>query len=152
MSSADGVPEPPGDQAEALARLREQGGRLTRSRRELVEHFYRHDDGITVDELLVLYPAFDQATLYRAVHALEQAGVVEHTHLGHGPATYKRAGAPTVSVVCQRCGLTIELPRSELEPIAARLKASDGFVVDLHLPRWMHGRDMLQMVRTVTPT
>ena len=124
--------QPPRDQAEALARLRAHGGRITHSRRDLVQHFFDHDAGITVEELLALFPDFDPATLYRAVNALEQAGIVEHTHLGHGAATYKRAGAPTISIVCQHCGTTIDVPRSEFEPLAAKIQEAHGFHVDLH--------------------
>ena len=124
--------EPPRDQVEALARLRAQGGRITQARRDLVRHFFDVDGGITVDALLALFPTFDPATLYRTVNALERAGIVEHTHLGHGAATYKRAGAPTVSMVCQRCGATVEVPRSDFEPLAARVHTTHGFHVDLH--------------------
>jgi Fur family ferric uptake transcriptional regulator len=124
--------QPPPDQVEALARLRASGGRITQSRRDLVGHFFTHDAGVTVDELLAHYPVFDPATLYRAVSALEQAGIIEHTHLGHGAATYKRAGAPTVSLVCHHCGGTIDVPRAELDPLAAALHASHGFVIDPH--------------------
>ena len=130
MSTPGPEPElPPPTKADAIARLRADGGRLTASRRALVEHFYTHDTSITVDDLVATF-AFDTATLYRTVHALESHGIIEHTHLGHSAATYRRAGADTVAVVCTRCGHTIEIPRRDFRPLATKIHTKHGFQID----------------------
>ena len=122
---------PPRDELEAIARLRAHGGRLTPSRRELVRHFFDHDTTITVDELVALFPFFDPATLYRTVNVLERTGIIEHIHLGHGAATYRRAGADTVTVVCRHCGGAIEVARRDFRTLATKIHDRHGFTIDL---------------------
>jgi Fur family transcriptional regulator, ferric uptake regulator len=123
--------QPPRTEADAVARLRTHGARLTPSRREVVHHFFAQDSSITVDELLVLFPIFDPATLYRTVNALEQHGIIEHTHLGHGAATYRRAGADTIAMVCQRCSHTIAIPRNYFRSLATKVQSRHGFHINL---------------------
>lgn len=123
---------PPLDEADALARLRAGGGRITRSRRDLVAYFFADGPAVTAEGLAAAFPTVDPATIYRTVNALEQAGIVEHTHLGHGPATYRRAGATTIPVVCETCGARLDLPRKEFDKFAARLQAAHGFRIALH--------------------
>ena len=123
---------PPLDEADALARLRAGGGRITESRRQLVAYFFADGPAVTAEELAAAFPAVDPATIYRTVNALEQAGIVEHTHLGHGPATYRRAGGTTIPVVCETCGARLDLPRKEFDTFASRLQAAHGFRIALH--------------------
>ena len=121
----------PRDQEDALARLRSLGGRITRSRRELVEFFYMHHNGFTAEEIAAQFPDVDEATVYRALGNLEQAGIVEHAHFGHGPATYRRAGAATVPVVCDSCARVLHVPREDLADLRLHLQSTYGFTVDL---------------------
>lgn len=123
---------PPRDEPDALERLRSMGGRLTHARRELVRLFFALDGAVTVEDLIVRLPTLDPATLYRTVRVLEQAGIVEHTHLGHGAARYKRAGADLASLVCERCGGTTDIAKSVFGPLVAQIRAASGFEIDLH--------------------
>jgi Fur family ferric uptake transcriptional regulator len=122
---------PPDDVAQALGRLRALGGRITQARRELVELFYSRDLGYTATDIANHFPELDPATVYRALNHLEQAGIVEHAHLGHGPATYRRAGGRTVLAVCERCGAVVNVPEAELDAIRDRFRDAYGFVVDV---------------------
>jgi Fur family ferric uptake transcriptional regulator len=124
-------PTPPRDEADALDRLRALGGRVTRSRRDLIEFFYGNDHGVTADELVAEFPLHDPATVYRALSSLEAAGIVQHAHLGHAAATYRRAGAPTVQVVCEQCGRTTNIPRTEFKAVRSRIATKYGFTIDL---------------------
>ena len=122
---------PPDDVAQALHRLRALGGRITQARRELVELFYSRDLGYTATDIANHFPELDPATVYRALNHLEQAGIVEHAHLGHGPATYRRAGGHTILAVCERCGAVVDVPAAELDAIRDRFRDAYGFVVDV---------------------
>jgi Fur family ferric uptake transcriptional regulator len=125
-------PAAPETEDEALARLRAQGGRITRARRELVAYFFANDEGVTAEDIIGHFPDVDAATVYRSLASLEQAGIVEHTHLGHGPATWVRAGLFAVPVVCEQCGAVVHVPRDEFTTLGERLLAGYGFTVDLH--------------------
>lgn len=106
---------------EALDRVREGGGRLTRARRVLLEDLYELGGRITAEELAERHDDIDLATVYRSLSHFEEVGVIEHVHLGHGPASYRWAGARTFAAVCEGCGAVIDLPAEELDDLASRL-------------------------------
>jgi Fur family ferric uptake transcriptional regulator len=111
---------------EALDRLREAGGRVTRARRSLLEHLYQAPGRVTVDELAERHPDVDGATLYRALSHFEEIGLIDHVHLGHGPAGYRWVGHRSVAVVCEDCGRVIDVPADELRPLDDRLRKHYG--------------------------
>ena len=111
---------------EALERLRGAGGRITRARRSLLEDLYRAPGRVTVDELAARHPDVDSATLYRSLSHFESIGLIDHVHLGHGPAGYRWVGHRSVAVVCEDCGRVIDVPADELRPLADRLRRQYG--------------------------
>jgi Fur family ferric uptake transcriptional regulator len=71
-------------------------------------------------------------TVYRTLELLEEVGLVTHTHLSHGAPTYHPASRhPHIHLVCRRCGLIEEVDPALLRPVAERLQADRGFVVDI---------------------
>jgi Fur family ferric uptake transcriptional regulator len=111
---------------EALDRLRVAGGRITRARRTLLEDLYRAPGRVTVDELASRHPDVDSATLYRSLSHFESIGLIDHVHLGHGPAGYRWVGHRSVAVVCEECGRVVDVPADELRPLADRLRRHYG--------------------------
>ena len=107
---------------EALQRVRDSGGRITRARRELLEDLHEVSGRVTAEELAERHRDVDLATVYRSLSQFEEVGVIEHVHLGHGPAAYRWAGARTVAAVCERCGDVTDIPSSELDALDDRLR------------------------------
>ena len=71
-------------------------------------------------------------TIYRTLELLEGLGLVTHTHLSHGAPTYHMAGEHAhVHLVCRDCGQITEVPPDTLGPLADRLAAERGFLVDI---------------------
>ena len=122
----------PADVDTALDRVRQVGGRVTAPKRAIVEHLYRHPTGITADDLVAAIDGIDLTTVYRTLSQLEQAGVVEHVHLGHGPASYRVLGDATVTVLCDTCGKVTLVPVEEFAAASAAVEARYGIVLDLH--------------------
>ncbi len=116
---------------DALERLRRSGGRLTRARRELLEDLHSSGRRVTAEELAERHAEIDPATVYRSLAHFEEAGVVEHVHLGHGPAAYRWAGTSTVAAVCESCGSVTDIPAEELEGLAERLDEKYGLYLAL---------------------
>ncbi len=117
-----------------LQQLRSDGSRLTASRRALVEALVLADDHhVTADDLVAAVhrsaPAVHRSTVYRTLDALEQAGVVEHVHLGHGRAVYHLTDDRHHHLVCDRCGAVIEVPEAVVAPLLEELADGYGFVV-----------------------
>lgn len=116
---------------EALERLRGSGGRVTRAKRALLEDLHRRGGRVTAEELSERHGDIDVATVYRSLAQFEEVGVVEHVHLGHGPAAYRWAGTGTIAAVCAECGKVIDIPSSELDDLAARLQSKYGLHLSL---------------------
>ena len=116
---------------DALERVRAGGGRLTRARRTLLEDLFATQGRVTADELAERHDDIDVATVYRSLSHFEEVGVIEHVHLGHGPAAYRWAGERTVAAVCGGCGLVTDIPTDELTALAERLE--HGYNLHLEL-------------------
>jgi Fur family ferric uptake transcriptional regulator len=116
---------------DALERVRAGGGRLTRARRTLLDDLFATQGRVTAEELAERHPDIDPATVYRSLSHFEEVGVIEHVHLGHGPAAYRWAGARTVAAVCERCGRVTDIPTDELSALADRLEHRYGLRLEL---------------------
>jgi Fur family ferric uptake transcriptional regulator len=115
--------------------LRRDGLRITRARRAVCEVIAgAHDRHLTAGDIHDLAAAagpIDQSTVYRTLDALGDAGLVTHTHMGHGPSVYHLAGrAAHQHLVCARCGATIDIDQAGIEALLAEITRRTGFVPD----------------------
>ncbi len=120
----------------ALALVREHGGRITPSRRLLLQALFASDGHTTVEELATQVqaqaPDVHLSTIYRNVDELEKLGVIVHSHLGHGPATYHLAQGAHSHFVCEECGVTFEAPDELFRSLSRSARAQFGFEIDPH--------------------
>ncbi|MGD0834153.1 MAG: Fur family transcriptional regulator [Candidatus Dormibacteria bacterium] len=118
---------------ELVAHLREEGTRVTTARRLLIGALVGEARHPTADELLTtvrrIAPDINASTVYRNLEELERLGVVIHTHLGHGAATYHLAEGAHGHLVCEKCGAAVEAPADLFEAMARGAKTSLGFVL-----------------------
>jgi len=118
---------------EILGRLRAAGGRITAARRALVDALVRAEEHPSAEALAAAVqaqrPDVHQTTIYRILDDLERLGVVEHTHLGHGPAVYHLSESAHPHVVCERCGVVIEVDRAAFDALADQLRTKHNFVI-----------------------
>lgn len=115
----------------ALAAIRAGGGRVTMARRLVVEELVATDHHLTAEDLARAIgrraPEIHLSTVYRTLEALEQAHVVDHVHLGHGRATYHLADSRHHHLVCEDCGVVVELPPDALDVLERQVAADHGF-------------------------
>jgi len=108
---------------EVLALVRARGGRATASRRILLEVLFEADGHLSAEELAQAVcaraPDVHISTIYRNLEELQRMGVIVHSHLGHGAATYQLAALAHAHLICEECGAR-----------AARDKL--GFTIDPH--------------------
>jgi Fur family ferric uptake transcriptional regulator len=72
------------------------------------------------------------STVYRALDALSELGLVGHTHVDHRAPSYHLAEHAThLHVVCRGCGWVGEAPLSTADELVARLDESLGFASDV---------------------
>jgi Fur family transcriptional regulator, ferric uptake regulator len=119
-----------------LARLRAGGTRVTGARRLLLECLYDGRGHRTAEELAAQVqqraPDVHLSTVYRNLDELERLGVVVHSHLGHGPATYHLEEQSHGHLVCEACGSTVEAPDDVFAGLDRTLRRRFGFRVDPH--------------------
>ncbi|MGX7677441.1 Fur family transcriptional regulator [Jatrophihabitans sp. DSM 45814] len=118
------------DSAEQLAdRLRERGMRMTPQRVSVMAAVTQLVHA-TPDQVAEAVPDVDLTTVYRTLETLEQIGLLAHTHLGHGAASYRLASDEHVHVVCHRCSAVIDAPPGLVDQLADQLASERGFVLD----------------------
>ncbi|GAC1305294.1 MAG: Fur family transcriptional regulator [Acidimicrobiales bacterium] len=120
-----------------LDRMRTRGGRATATRRAIIGVLLREGHGhLSAEDVVKLvrvsHPDIAESTVYRTLLALEDLGVVEHVHLGHGPSTYHVSPDTHQHLSCLGCGAVIEVPDEVLTDLADRLQAGYGFRLRPH--------------------
>jgi Fur family transcriptional regulator, ferric uptake regulator len=117
-----------------LALVREQGGRATYARRLLLEVLFEASGHLTAEDLATAVqakaPDVHLSTIYRNLDELQKLGVIVHTHLGHGPATYHLAKLAHCHLVCEECGTIIDVPEDLFRSLNRATKERFGFAVD----------------------
>jgi Fe2+ or Zn2+ uptake regulation protein len=91
------------------------------------------DAHVTADDLAEVvqrsHPDVHRSTIYRTLDALEELGVVDHVHLGHGRAVYHLLDDPHHHLVCELCEHVIEVPDAVFRPLAETLSRDYEFVL-----------------------
>ncbi|MCU1457043.1 MAG: ferric uptake regulator, Fur family [Actinomycetia bacterium] len=112
--------------------IRGRGARITPVRRAVLNVLAETHEHLNAEEIAGLvqadHPDVHVSTIYRNLDALEQLGVVEHTHLGHQPAVY-HVGEHHQHLVCEVCGRVIDVPITILDQLADTTRAHYGFVL-----------------------
>jgi Fur family ferric uptake transcriptional regulator len=140
--------------ADAVARLRGAGERVTPARRAVlavVDAADARGEHLTADQIgsrvADLEPAVHRATVYRTLTSLTELGALSHVHLGGSATVYHLAAGPGVPdagaavddapgrhdhahVQCHACGRVLDVPPDVLDDVARRLEADLGFELD----------------------
>jgi Fur family ferric uptake transcriptional regulator len=125
------------------ARLHSLGYRLT-PQRQLVLQAVEKLGHATPDEILcevqTSASAVNVSTVYRTLEVLEELGLVRHTHLSDRAPTYHSVtGHEHFHVVCRNCRKVVSVDPDVVAPLAERLRADHGFVLDVgHLAVFGH--------------
>jgi Fe2+ or Zn2+ uptake regulation protein len=116
-----------------LGLLRARGGRVTTSRRAILEAFLGMGGHVTAEALTARVqahqPDVHESTVYRFLDDLERLGVVDHVHLGHGPAVYHLSSDAHHHLVCDACGAVVEVPEAVFAELRTRLELDFGFAL-----------------------
>ncbi len=123
--------------AQILEKFHEDGGRVTRTRRMVLDVMLSADDHhVTATEIVDgvrrIDPSFPESTVYRTLARLEELGVIAPLASTGATTTYHVADDPHVHVVCDRCGTVVEHDAELLASIASDLYERHGFVLDTH--------------------
>lgn len=120
-----------------VAELRHRGVRVTSARRALLGALVdAGGDHPTAPDLAAAVqraqPDVHLSTIYRSLESLEELGLVDHVHLGHGRAIYHLADEPHQHLVCDRCGTVVEVPDDVFDELSAAVRRAYGFAIRPH--------------------
>ncbi len=119
------------------AHLRSRGLRMTPQREQIMDIFLHEAGHLTTEELYLriqsLDPSLGQATVYRTVKLLCEAGVAREVRFGDGVARYEKSSeAHHDHLICERCGKNLEVLDPEIERLQEALARAHGFVPTFH--------------------
>jgi Fur family ferric uptake transcriptional regulator len=122
--------------ARARDQLRAKGMRWTPQRRLLVEVLVSAEGHVTgtdlIDRCRAVDPDTTPSTVYRSLDALEELGIVRHSHSHDGGHEYHvLPQAEHGHLRCEVCGGTWEIDAAEAEVLTRALADAKGFAVDL---------------------
>lgn len=117
--------------------LRRKGLRNTPQRERIVEIFLREGGHLSAEELYERVHRVDtslgQATVYRTLKLLCEAGLAREVRLEDNTARYEPPGdCHHDHLVCERCGLTHEIFDPEIERLQLELATRHQFVPTSH--------------------
>jgi Fur family transcriptional regulator, ferric uptake regulator len=123
------------------AALRARGLRLTAQRRAIVAEVLAARGHISptsvYERVRAQLPGVNPSTIYRTLEALEETGVLTHTHISSGAEYHRTAEGDHVHLECRRCGGEEVLSADEARPIEAVIRRARGFEADLtHSAIW----------------
>jgi Fur family ferric uptake transcriptional regulator len=122
---------------DAEAMLAEAGLRATRQRVAIVHAIERTGRPVTAQALHAKLNRPGRgpglATIYRTLQALERAGFARTFPAGEGESSYKLCHpGHHHHLICEGCGLVVEIPSCEVERWAASSARKRGFTVSTH--------------------
>ncbi|MDQ3178193.1 MAG: transcriptional repressor [Actinomycetota bacterium] len=119
-----------------LERLREGGGRVTSSRRLIVEAMLvGGDHHLTAADIVEIVrrddPVFHESTVYRTLDRLTELGIVQPVHLAPGATVFHlvESAHHHNHLVCDNCGSVIEAGADLLDVLADDLARDFGFAL-----------------------
>lgn len=116
--------------------LRAQGKRLTSQRSRVLEAVQRlghaTPDEISAEVQADGGSALPASTVYRALDALQDLGLIAHTHVDHRvPSYHLAAHADHVHVMCRGCGWVGQVEVAAAAPLAQAIREQLGFEADM---------------------
>jgi Fur family transcriptional regulator, ferric uptake regulator len=119
-------------------RLRRQSRKITGPRQAILEILRRRPHPMTNREIFADLPRgrCDLATIYRAMHLLEEMGMVKRFDFGDGAARFELVGEGDDGhhhhLICTRCAGVVEIEECFLREIESRIAARNGFKAVTH--------------------
>jgi Fur family ferric uptake transcriptional regulator len=127
------------DRERTLARfLAERGLKATRQRNAIVETFLAVEGHISVEELLAKVreedPRISQATVYRTMRLLTEAGLAHSRQFGEGQSRFEPAAGREHHdhLICTACGAIVEFENERIERLQHEEARRHGFSISHH--------------------
>lgn len=120
-----------------LTQLNDNGYRLTRARRAVVQTVARSTRALTPVEVYDAarrhYRALGLVSVYRTLEKLEELHLVQRVHQPHGCQAFIAAGqGHQHMLLCQRCGRVTFFEGDDLKELIAAISSKTGYMIREH--------------------
>jgi len=120
------------DLQSALALMRRRGLRVSAARRLVVEALLAADGPMSAEQIAEgiggRVPCSDIGSVYRNLQAFEEAGLVCHVHLGHGPGLHALAvTGEREYLTCERCADYMAVAPGALDGVRKLIEERFGY-------------------------
>ena len=122
-----------------LTSFREQGVRCTAQRYAILDYLNRHPEHPTAEEIHKAInradPRASLATVYKALHAMAEAGLIRELRIGGNAARFEAATVRHHHFVCDHCGQMEDIEWFELPKLPKGVPSQrrvTGYEVVLH--------------------
>ena len=128
----------PQEMSALTGRLRQQARKITGPRAAILEILRQHPHPLTNKEIFAAMSGgqCNLATIYRAMHLLEEMGMVKRFDFGDGTARFELVGEGDDGhhhhLVCTRCAEVVEIEECFSSAIESRIAAANGFTSVTH--------------------
>ena len=126
---------------EIISEIRRTGGRMTQSRRMVVEHIVASGTHhLTAPELIedlrAADPEFHESTVYRVLDRLTDIGVVEPVQVQSRATVFHLTGAGHTHhhLLCSACGTVVETGAAVMAALARQVDRDHGFALRVDAP------------------
>ncbi len=132
---------------EIIEKIRTSGGRVTQSRRMVVEKIVDGSDHhLTAPELIEamrqVEPEFHESTVYRVLERLTDLHILQQVQVQSGPTVFHLADGTHVHnhLLCTGCASVTETDGTLLDDVADRVARDHGFTLKAGSPTTLLGR------------
>lgn len=114
------------------------GLKLTSQRLKILDCFLAHPGHVGTEELYDHIkrddPRIGQATVYRTLKLLAEAGLAREVHFGDGITRYERLYGEKHHdhLICEQCGVFLEVVDERIEALQEELARKYGFIPTFH--------------------
>jgi Fur family transcriptional regulator, ferric uptake regulator len=115
--------------------LRAHGYRLTPQRLAILQVIQESQGHLSASDIFERagrkMPGLTEATIYRTLDFLVAQGLALIAHIGSGRIVYESAENAHHHLICRKCGGSVAVPQSDLQPIYDRLESVTGFQLNV---------------------
>ena len=117
--------------------LRNKGLRNTPQRQRIMDIFFNENGHLSTEEVYDRVrsedPTLGQATVYRTMKLLCEAGLAREVRFGDGLARYEHAAASHHDhLICEKCGRNIEVVDPQIEQLQDEMTRRHGYIPTFH--------------------
>lgn len=119
-----------------LAYLKKKGLKLTSQRRSIFDVFVSVRRHASAEELYALMkisnPSIGQATVFRSMKLLVDAGIAQSSDLGGRKLYYEPNRRHHDHLICTHCGIVKEFQSEAIEREQEKVAMNNGFLLEAH--------------------